>query len=168
MVRPRRLLDPEGFQDAMRRVTADLVGAPVEALVDGWFTATTRAVDTITPKCPLQRRARPAPWFNQDLRAMKQLRRRLERKWRKNPTDYNWIAVRVVTNLYLVKVKAASRAYFAKRISEASNQQAELFRIVHDLSRIGLSDGPPPSFSPDQFAAFLKSKLEAIRRDLLF
>ena len=33
MVRPRRLLDPVGFQDAMRGVTADLAGAPVEALV---------------------------------------------------------------------------------------------------------------------------------------
>ena len=37
---------------------------------------------------------------------MKQFRRRLERKWKKNPMDYNWIAVRVATNLYLAKVKA--------------------------------------------------------------
>ena len=40
------------------------------------------------------------------------------------------------------------------------------FRIVRDLSGIGLSDGPPPSFSPDLFAAFFKSKVEAIRQDL--
>ena len=35
MVCPRRLLDPVGFHDAMRGVMADLVGAPIEALVDG-------------------------------------------------------------------------------------------------------------------------------------
>ena len=35
MVRPRRLLDPNGLQDAMRGVTADLAGAPVETLADG-------------------------------------------------------------------------------------------------------------------------------------
>ena len=93
---------------------------------------------------------------------MKQVRRRLECKWRKDPTDYNWIAVKVATNLYLAKVKAGSQAYFANRISEASNQQAELFRIVRDLSGIGPGDGPPPSFSPDQFAAFFKAKVEAI------
>ena len=108
MVRPRRLLDPTGFQNAMRGVTADLADAPVEALVDSWFTAATRAVDMIAPKRPLQRRARPAPWFNRDLRVMKRHRKRLECKWRKNPTDYNWIAVRVMTNLYLTKVKAAA------------------------------------------------------------
>ena len=64
------------------------------------------------------------------------LMRRLERRWRKNPTDYNRIAVKVASNLYLNKVKAACRSFFANRISEASNQQAELFHIVHDLSLI--------------------------------
>ena len=78
----------------MRGVMVDLAGAPVEALVDSWSTAATRAVDTIVPKRPLLCRAQPAPWFNQDLRAMKRLRRRLEHRWRKNPTDYNWIAVK--------------------------------------------------------------------------
>ena len=47
--------------------TAVLAGASVEALVDGWFTAATRAVDMIMPKRPLLRRARAAPWFNQEL-----------------------------------------------------------------------------------------------------
>ena len=138
VVCPQRLLDPAGFQDAMRGVTVDLAGAPVEALVDGWFTAATRAADTIAPKRPLRRRARPAPWFNQDLRVMKKFRRRLERKWRKNRMDYNWIAVRVATNLYLAKVKAASQAYFANRINKASNQQAELFHIAVSYTHLTL------------------------------
>ena len=138
----------------MRGVTADLASAPVDALVDSWTMAAIRAVDMITPKRPLCRRIRPAPWFNQELRALKRHRRRLERRWRKDPTDYNLIAVRVATNLYLSKVKAACRTYFANRISEAFNQQAELFRIVRDLSGTGPGDRPPPSFSPDQFAAF--------------
>ena len=99
MVHPRRLLDPVGFQDTMRGVMADLAGAPVEAMVDSWFAAMARAVDTIAPQRPLQRRARLAPWFNQDLRALKRFRRRLERKWRKDPTDFNCIAVKAATNL---------------------------------------------------------------------
>ena len=37
---------------------------------------------------------------------------------------------------------------------------------MRDLSGVGPGDGPPPSLSPDQFAAFLKSKVEAIRREL--
>ena len=54
MVCPRRLLDPVGFQDTMRGIPAELSGAPVEALVDGWFAAITRAIDTIAPKRPLR------------------------------------------------------------------------------------------------------------------
>ena len=54
MVCPCMLLDPIGFQDAMHGVLGDLAGIPVKALVEGWYEAATRAVDTITPKHPLQ------------------------------------------------------------------------------------------------------------------
>ena len=80
--------------------------------------------------------------------------------------DHNKVAVRVETNHYLAKIRAASGAHLANRISEASNQQAELFRIVCDLFGIGRGDGPPSSISPDQFAAFLKSKVETICQEL--
>ena len=63
MVRPHRLLDPDGFQDIMWGILADLVGAPVNALVDGWYTAATKAVDMIATKRPLCRRAWPPPGF---------------------------------------------------------------------------------------------------------
>ena len=89
MVHPQRLLDPVGFQDAMRGVTADLASAPVNALVDSWSTAATRAIDRIVPKRLLHHRTRPAPCFNQELRALKRHRRRLECNWRRTPTVYN-------------------------------------------------------------------------------
>ena len=44
MVHPHKLLDPVGFQDAVLGIPADLVGTPVETLVDEWHAATTRAV----------------------------------------------------------------------------------------------------------------------------
>ena len=37
MVRPCRLLDPDGFQDSMRGIPADLIGASVNAVVDGRY-----------------------------------------------------------------------------------------------------------------------------------
>ena len=46
MVHPRKLLDLIGFQYTMRGIPVNLAGVPVKALVDGWFTAATRAVDT--------------------------------------------------------------------------------------------------------------------------
>ena len=35
MVHPHRLLDPIGFQNAIQEIPADLVDAPLEALVEG-------------------------------------------------------------------------------------------------------------------------------------
>ena len=49
MVHPRRLLDPIRFQDSMQGILIDFADAPVEALVDSWHAAATRAVDTIAP-----------------------------------------------------------------------------------------------------------------------
>ena len=54
MVRPHRLVDPTGFWDSMQWILIDLAGATVEALIDGWFTTATRAVDMIAPKHALQ------------------------------------------------------------------------------------------------------------------
>ena len=95
-----------------------------------------------------------------------QNRRRPESNWRQDLTGNNLKAVKIASNLYLSKIKAAERAYLAVRISEASNQQAELFSIVCNLSGIGHSDWPPSSISPDQLAGFFKAKVEAIAQDL--
>lgn len=83
MVCPGRLLDPTGFQDAMRDVLVDLVSAPINALVEGWYAAATRVVDMITPECLLHFQAHSASWYNQQLQLMKWSRRRLEtiQKW---------------------------------------------------------------------------------------
>ena len=133
---PLQATDPIGFQDVMCGILKELADTPVKALVNGWYAATARAVDMIAPKCPLYRRARPAPWFNQQLWAMKWNRRRLESVWKRNPMENNLKAAKVASNLYLAKVEAARKAYFVDQISEASNHQAELFCIVCDLSRI--------------------------------
>ncbi|KAF7254804.1 RNA-directed DNA polymerase from mobile element jockey [Varanus komodoensis] len=79
-VRPRSRMDPEGFLKALGEFPADKMGAPVEALVELWNGEMTRAVDTIAPKRSLPPgRARSSPWYTPELRAMKQVGRRLER-----------------------------------------------------------------------------------------
>ena len=64
--------------------------------------------------------------------------------------ENNLKAAKVASNLYIAKVEAARKAYFTVQISEASNQQVELFHIVYNLSGIGHGDWPPSSISPDQ------------------
>ena len=85
MIRPRRLMDPDGFLNALGDYPFDMVGAPVEAQVTLWNRDMSQAVDTIAPKHPLPaRRAQTAPWYTSELRAMKREGRRLECRWRKS------------------------------------------------------------------------------------
>ena len=71
MVLSCRPLDPVGFQNAMQGISADLVGTLVEALVDEWYVAATRAADMIAPNHPLHSRPLPAAWYNQQLWVLK-------------------------------------------------------------------------------------------------
>ncbi|XP_061464713.1 uncharacterized protein LOC133376492 [Rhineura floridana] len=89
MVRPRRLMNPEGFLMALGNFPADRIDGPVETMAMLWNTEMARAVDTIAPVRPLRCRAQLAPWFTPELRVMKQERRRLECKWRRTPDGCN-------------------------------------------------------------------------------
>ena len=63
--------------------------------------------------------------------------------------------------MYLSTIKTARRTSDASQISEAPNQQVESFHIVRNLSGTGQGDRPPIHISFDQFAAYLKSNVEA-------
>ena len=81
MVCPWRLLDPTGFQETLGEFQDELVGNDLEAQDAVWYSATIGAVDSTAPE--------PSPRFLEELRAMKQVRRRLESIWRKAPTVAN-------------------------------------------------------------------------------
>ena len=63
-------------------------------------------------------------------------------------------------------MKAVRKSYFACRISETQDHQAELFHIVCDLSGTGHSDRPPSSIFCNQFVVFFKQEVEVISWDL--
>ncbi|XP_066486426.1 serine protease 33-like [Tiliqua scincoides] len=79
MIRPRRLMDPNGFLSALGDFPVARAGDPPGALVDLWNTEMARALDEIAPERPLpSRRVRAAPWFSEELRMMKRRGRHLE------------------------------------------------------------------------------------------
>ncbi|XP_053151089.1 uncharacterized protein LOC128344612 [Hemicordylus capensis] len=134
MVRPRRLMNPLGFQTALGEFPVSRAGDPVEALVDLWNGEMARAVDTVAPKRPLRLGgARSAPWFSSELRAMKQLGRRLERRWRKSRHESDRTRARAHFRDYAVAVGAAKKCFFSASIASAQCRQTELFCVVKTL-----------------------------------
>ncbi|XP_061449798.1 uncharacterized protein LOC133369018 [Rhineura floridana] len=167
MVRPRRLMNPEGFQKALGSFPADKTDAPVETLVNLWNMEMTRAADTIAPMRPLLCRAQLAPWFTPELRVMKQERRRLECKWRRTPDGCNFALVKVSTKLYVKAVKAAKKQYFAATIQSSSNRPAELYKVIRGLLHSGPQNAIIPSTARcNEFARHFQDKIMNIRRDL--
>ncbi|KAF7252107.1 putative RNA-directed DNA polymerase from transposon BS [Varanus komodoensis] len=162
-------MDPEGFLKALGEFPADKTGAPVEALVELWNGEMTRAVDTIAPKRPLPPgRARSSPWYTPELRAMKQVGRRLERRWRKSRDESDRTHLRAHYRAYAVAVRAAKKRHFSASIASSQCRPAELFRVVQGLVHPGPKEEliPPSKARCDDFAEHFREKIAQIRHEL--
>ncbi|KAF7241902.1 Non-homologous end-joining factor 1 [Varanus komodoensis] len=167
--RPRSRMDPDGFLKALGEFPADKTDASVEALVELWNGEMTRAVDTIAPKRPLPPgRVRSSPWYTPELRAMKRVGRRLERRWRKSRDESDQTHLRAHYRAYAVAVKAAKKKFFSASIASSQCRPAELFRVVQGLVRLGPKEDPmPPSKARcDDFARHFREKIAQIRHEL--
>ncbi|KAK9396605.1 RNA-directed DNA polymerase from mobile element jockey-like [Crotalus adamanteus] len=81
--RPRRLMDPDRFQEELGEIPDSLVHNSSGSLVTAWNEAASGALDRIAPLRPLCGGGpRRAPWFTEELREMKRHKRRLERQSR--------------------------------------------------------------------------------------
>ncbi|KAF7235017.1 C-type lectin domain family 2 member D, partial [Varanus komodoensis] len=123
-VHPRSRMDPEGFLKALGEFPADKTGAPVEALVELWNGEMTRAVDMIAPKRPLPPgRTRSSPWYTPELRAMKQVGRRLERRWRKSRDESDQTHLRAHYRAYAVAARCDDFArHFREKIAQICHE----------------------------------------------
>uniref|UniRef100_A0A803SSU4 Reverse transcriptase domain-containing protein n=2 Tax=Anolis carolinensis TaxID=28377 RepID=A0A803SSU4_ANOCA len=166
MVRPRRLMDPDGFLTALGEFPAASVGDPVDALVALWNKEATRAIDTIAPERPLSStRAKPSPWFTEELAAMKRKKRGLERVWRLKQNEPDRARLCLYLKAYAAAIDAAKNVFFAANIASAKNRPAELFRVVRGLLNPISQDGIPDNSAArcEAFAQFFADKVALIR-----
>ncbi|KAF7244332.1 hypothetical protein EYD10_09255 [Varanus komodoensis] len=162
-------MDPEGFLKALGEFPADKLGAPFEALVKLWNGEMTRAVDTIAPKRPLPPgRARSSPWYTPELRAMKQVGRWLERRWRKSRDESDRTHLRAHYRAYAVAVRVAKKGFFSVSIASSQCHPAELFQVVHGLVRPDPKEDlvTPSKARCDDFARHFREKIAQIHHEL--
>uniref|UniRef100_A0A670HMU9 Reverse transcriptase domain-containing protein n=1 Tax=Podarcis muralis TaxID=64176 RepID=A0A670HMU9_PODMU len=165
MVRPRHLMDPNGFQRVVGDALSHVDGLSADSLVARWNVELTRAIDCLAPKCPLRLHgARRAPWFSTDLRAMKQLLRRLERRWRITHSESDRTQVRAQRRAYQVAIATAKKTFFAASIASAENSSRRLFQVVHNLAEPPATSGPSTGhmISCNDYAKFFADKIAQI------
>uniref|UniRef100_A0A803TP95 Reverse transcriptase domain-containing protein n=1 Tax=Anolis carolinensis TaxID=28377 RepID=A0A803TP95_ANOCA len=166
MVRPRRLMDPDGFLMALEEFPATSAGDSVDALVALWNREMTRAINTIAPERPLSStRAKPSPWFTEELAVMKQKKRGgIERVWCSKPNESNRTQLGSYLKAYAAAIDAAKNSFFAANIASTQNRPAELFRVVRGLLYPVLWDGIPDNSAArcEAFARFFADKVALI------
>ncbi|KAF7242353.1 putative RNA-directed DNA polymerase from transposon BS [Varanus komodoensis] len=169
LVRPQSRMDPDGFLEALGDFPVDKAGNPVDALVELWNGEMTRAIHMITPKCPLPPgKARSYPWYTPELRAMKQLGRCLERRWRRSRGDSDRTHLRAHYWAYAVAVRMAKKKFFSVSIASSQCHPAELFRVVQGLIHPGPKKDlvPPSKARCDAFAKHFREKIAQLRHEL--
>uniref|UniRef100_A0A803TSP9 Reverse transcriptase domain-containing protein n=1 Tax=Anolis carolinensis TaxID=28377 RepID=A0A803TSP9_ANOCA len=144
MVRPRRLMDPDGLLRSLGDLPVLETGDPVDVLADRYNSELARALDTIAPERPLSlRRVTSTPWFTEELAVMKRARRRLECIWRKSRDVSDQARAKAAIKAYSVALRAARKAFTTAHIASVANRPLELFRVVGELLRPPETQGLP-------------------------
>ncbi|XP_077782882.1 uncharacterized protein LOC144327417 [Podarcis muralis] len=164
--RPRKLMDPDRFRQALRNPAPP--GDSLDDLVEDWNNRLLAAIDEIAHKRPLKPRRNQAPWFTEELRKMKRDLRRLERVWRRTRDRASRTSYRTLMKAYETAMKAAKKSYFAASIASATSRLAQLFRIIRSITSLG---GQPnlstnSTHSCEAFASFFAEKVLLLRHDL--
>ena len=109
------------------------------------------------------------PWYNENIRKIKQQRRQAERKWRKSKSSADRQTYRdfcIAANNELISAK---RDYFHTKLSETTSQK-DIYSISNDLL-FGKSENPLPDHDNiaelvDRFADYFNDKIQVIRDDI--
>ena len=93
--------------------------------------------DLIDVHAPLiSRTVTPRPhaaWYDEELRDAKQLRRKLERKWRRNQQQSDHAAYRKQCSEVAKQLNRCKTLYYSNRVEECHNDQKSLFKITDTL-----------------------------------
>jgi len=129
-----------------------------------------RILDTHAPLKKRRVVTRPAaPWYNDDIKDAKRLRRRLERKWRRSrdPADRtNYVEqCHVVTEL----LQSSRSNYYKDLINSHSDNPRKMFntvgKLLHTNAAASSSQFPPHSSTKDlvdNFMNFFDAKIKTI------
>uniref|UniRef100_A0A670ISM5 Reverse transcriptase domain-containing protein n=1 Tax=Podarcis muralis TaxID=64176 RepID=A0A670ISM5_PODMU len=99
---------------------------------------------------------------------MKQLLRRLERRWQKTHSKSDRTQVRAQHRAYQVAIATAKKTFFTASIASAENSSRRLFQVVRNLTEPPLPPGPckDPKISCNDFAKFFADKITHIWKEL--
>ena len=95
-------------------------------ILDYYVTWMTWMTKTVT-KRPI------VPWFNNEIKTAKRMRRRAERKWRKTKLRLDFLDYKAKKNRATFEMKKARQEFYTNFIAENSHDTRKLFRSAKTL-----------------------------------
>ena len=144
-------------------------GVSLENLVQQYDHLLRSIFDTHAPEIKRTVTLRPnAPWYNSELRAAKQTKRRAERKWMQSGLEVHKQIFREQIKNYKHLLEVAQTSYYRSKLENCDQKQ--LFRAVDKLcankSEKALPDVEDSDDLANQFASFFDDKLYKLRRGI--
>jgi exonuclease III len=165
-------IDPQVVSQAILQTSlTDLhTDVPLDEQVQRYNEVLTTILDQIAPTKTRTIRIRPrAEWYNEEIRAAKQERRKAERKWRKSKqtTDRNaFLTHRQKVNDLL----ATTRKNFYRNIVLSCKDQKQLFKVLNKLlgrlQAVPLPPGIHMTELAEMFGQFFIKKISDIRSSI--
>ena len=139
--------------------------------VNEYEAALCQLIDDLCPKTTKTVMEREnSPWYNDEIRDAKQLRRRLERRWRKSRLPADRILYQEQRHRVIQLMEEAKTEFFSSAVDQCSSDQKALYKIVDELlHRKGAPILPTSASDPElaeQFSCYFESKVVNIRNDL--
>ena len=170
--RKLRSIDYADFNDTiMNSSLFDESRRNLDSLVDSYHRVLKSTLDVYAPERTRQVVLRPcAPWYSSDISVQKNIRRKLERNWRRTrlPADRE----RYVVQNSVVNDMIASRKhiFYSSVIQENSGNSGLLFKTIEKLLHSNpvrrYPSGPNNSSLSESFVDFFNDKIVQIRNDL--
>ena len=165
--RKTKAINIDAFQDELR--SSQLWQNPpstLQDLVSSYNSTLSRLIDKHAPLTKKTITMRPCvPWFNDEIKAAKQLWRKYERIWRRTGLESDRLRFKNVRNHANHAMELARREYYTNLINDNSSNQRKLFKVVSTLSG-GSKEQYPSHVDPvclaDDFGKFFVRKINNI------
>ena len=143
----------------------------LEALVRNYNDGLRHVIDNHAPVIKRIIHLRPnAPWYNEDLKAMKLHRRTLEKQWHLTGLTVHHEIYRNKCVKYNNLLKKAKSHYYSSKIKDCGTDTKEIYRIASHLmgtqKQVCLPSGRTPEQLSNEFNAFFTNKIATIREQL--
>ena len=157
------------FTDKIEGKYYNLTPTEVDFVVNNASASLRATLDSVAPvKKKVRSQRGPAPWYNSQLRTLKQASRKLERKWYSTSLEEVYVAWKNSLVIYKKALRNARTTYYSSLIEENKNNPRFLFSTVARLTKSQSSVEPciPLALSSNHFMSFFTDKIVMIREKI--